>query len=65
MTPGFIIHFIVEADGRIPGERIVKDKTGQVGEQLIKIARFLTWYPATCNGKKLPCYMRLLCRLVY
>lgn len=55
----FIIAFIVQADGKITGERVIKDKTGVVGQQMIKIARSFKWMPAECNGQKVPMLVKL------
>lgn len=50
----FIIAFVVEADGQITGERIIKDKIGNVGQRMIKIAKSFKWTPAECDGRKVP-----------
>lgn len=55
----FAVAFIVEVDGQLKGERILHDKTGQVGQQLIKVAKSLTWIPAVCNGRKVPMLYKL------
>ena len=55
----FIIAFIVEADGQITGERIIKDKTGNVGQLMIKIAKSFKWTPAECDGRKVPMLVKV------
>jgi hypothetical protein len=48
----FIVAFIVDVDGNIYGERIIKDKTNKAGRQILDIAKSFKWKPAMCNGKK-------------
>ena len=55
----FIVAFIVESDGQITGERIIKDKTYTVGQQMIKIAKSFKWIPAECKGQKVPMLVKL------
>ena len=55
----FIVAFIVETNGQITGEKIVKDKTGSIGQQMIKIAKSFRWTPAECDGKKIPMLVKL------
>ena len=55
----FIIAFIVEPDGQINGERIIKDKIGSIGQRMIKIAKSFKWTPAECNGRKVPMLVQL------
>ena len=55
----YIIAFVVEADGQITGERIIKNKTGNVGQRMIKIAKSFKWTPAECDGRKVPMLVRL------
>jgi hypothetical protein len=55
----FIIAFVVEADGQITGERIIKDKVGNVGLNMIKIAKSFKWTPAECDGRKVPSLVKL------
>ena len=50
----FVVAFIVETDGEITGERVIKDKSGTVGKQMIKIVKSFRWAPAECDGKKVP-----------
>jgi hypothetical protein len=47
-----IVAFIVDADGSLKGERIIKDETSKVGQQMLSIAKTFKWSPALCNGKK-------------
>ena len=49
----FIVAFIVDIDGNIFGERIIKDKTNKVGRQILDIAKSFKWTAAMCNGKKI------------
>jgi len=55
----FIIAFIVDIDGSIFGERIIKDKTNKVGKQILDIVKTFKWTPAICNGKKVAMLHRL------
>ena len=55
----FIIAFVVETDGQITGERIIKDKTGNIGQRMIKIAKSFKWTPAECDGRKVPALVKL------
>lgn len=48
----YIVGFIVEKDGQITGERIIRDHTNQIGKQLLKAIKSNRWNPAKCNGKK-------------
>lgn len=48
----FIVGFIVEANGQITGERVMRDNTNQIGKQILKVIKSCHWYPARCNGKK-------------
>lgn len=48
----YIVGFIVEADGQITGERVVRDNTNQIGQQLLSVIKSCRWNPAKCNGKK-------------
>lgn len=48
----FMVSFLVDVDGRISRERVVKDQVGKVGEQMLKIAKSFKWTPAKCKGKK-------------
>lgn len=51
-TTKFTIAFVVDVDGSISGERIIKDEIGGVGDQMIKIVKSFKWSPAMCNGKQ-------------
>jgi hypothetical protein len=55
----FIIAFIVEVNGQIHGERVIKDKTGTLGQQMIRIVKSFKWTPAECNGQKVPVLVKL------
>lgn len=48
-----IVAFIVDVDGSIKGERIVKDKTNMAGQQMLDIVKTFKWAPAICKGKKI------------
>jgi periplasmic protein TonB len=48
----YIVGFIVEANGEITGERVIRDNTNQIGQQILKMVKSCQWYPARCNGKK-------------
>jgi hypothetical protein len=58
MRTQYLVAFIVEPNGHISGERIIRGKN-QIGQQLLKIARSLTWTPGQCNGKKVPMLYKL------
>jgi hypothetical protein len=49
--PNYLVAFIVEKDGSIKGERIIRDKTNQVGKQMLDIVRSFKWTPGKCNNK--------------
>jgi hypothetical protein len=49
--PIVIVAFIVDKDGSIKGERIVNDKTNNIGGQMLNIVKSFRWTPAKCNGK--------------
>jgi len=51
-TTKFTIAFVVDVDGSISGERVIKDEVGNVGNQMIKIVKSFKWCPAICNGKQ-------------
>jgi len=55
----FIIAFVVDPSGQITGERIIKDKIGNVGQRMIKIAKSFKWIPAECNGQKVPMLVKI------
>lgn len=59
----FLVAFIVESDGSITGERILKDKTRTVGIQMLAIAKTFKWSPAICNAKKVPMLRKLYLRM--
>lgn len=46
-----VVAFIVDKDGSITGERIVRDKTQKLGAQMLEVIRSFKWTPAICNGK--------------
>lgn len=48
----FLVAFIVEANGKISGERILKDNTNQIGRQILKVIESCHWYPGKCHGRK-------------
>jgi len=55
----FIIAFVVDPNGHISGERIIRDKIGNVGQQMIKIVKSFKWAPAECNGRKVSMLVKL------
>lgn len=55
----FAIAFIVEPNGQITGERIIKDKIGNVGQKMIKIAKSFKWIPAECDGQRVSTLVKL------
>lgn len=55
----FIVAFIVDVDGSIKGERIIKDCTNTVGQQMLEIVKALKWTPAKCNSKNVAMLNRL------
>ena len=57
--PNFIVAFIVDIDGTIKGERIIRDQTGEVGHQILEIVKTLRWTAAKCKNRK----VRMLYRL--
>ncbi|TCD27957.1 hypothetical protein EZ456_08410 [Pedobacter psychrodurus] len=59
----FTISFLVDADGRISRERVVRDEVGKIGEQMLKIIKSFKWAPATCNGKKVATLTTLSTRM--
>jgi len=48
----FIVAFIVEVNGKITFGRIIKDKTGSVGQQMLDIIKSIKWKAGVCRGKK-------------
>ncbi len=49
-----IVAFVVEANGKITGERAIRDPSGKrllFSNQLIKIVKNLKWEPALCDNK--------------
>jgi len=52
-----IIAFVVEADGKIDGKRIVKDLSDDqhfFSKQVFTIVDHVKWNPGSCNGKRVP-----------
>ncbi len=45
-----IIDFIVETDGSISNERIIKG--GRIAKEMISVSKSFKWIPGICNGKK-------------
>lgn len=62
-TTQFTISFLVDVDGHVSRERVVKDQVGKVGEQMLKIAKSFKWTPAMCNGKKVATITTLSTRI--
>jgi hypothetical protein len=48
----YTVSFIVEADGRISGGRVVHGSTIQIAKQILKAVKNCRWFPGICNGKK-------------
>jgi hypothetical protein len=48
----YTVSFIVDADGKISGGRIVHGNINQVGQQILKAVKSCRWTPGKCNGKK-------------
>lgn len=48
----YVVGFVVEADGKITGERIIEDNTNQIGKQLLMVIKNCRWHPAKCDGKR-------------
>jgi hypothetical protein len=59
----FTISFLVDVDGRISRERVVRDEVGKIGEQMLKIIKSFKWTPAMCNGKKVATLTTLSTRM--
>lgn len=59
----FMVSFLVDVDGSISRERVVKDEVGKVGEQMLKIAKSFKWIPARCKGKKVATITTLSCQI--
>jgi outer membrane biosynthesis protein TonB len=55
----FIVAFVVEANGKISGERVVHDNTNKVGQQLLRVVKTLRWLPGKCNGRNVAMLYRL------
>ncbi|HYC27970.1 MAG TPA: hypothetical protein VEB42_04125 [Chitinophagaceae bacterium] len=53
-VPPVTVAFIVDKDGSIKGERVLRDKTQIVGRQLLEVIRSLKWTPGKCNGRTVP-----------
>ena len=54
-----IVAFIVDIDGSIKGERIVKDETSKIGPQLLNIVKTFKWTPAKCHNKNVAMLYKL------
>jgi len=46
------VAFIVETNGKISGERVIRDNTDHIGKQILKVMGSCRWHPASCRGKK-------------
>jgi len=57
--PNFLVAFIVDTYGSIKGERILRDNTNEVGNQMLNIVRLFKWTPGTCNHKKVKMIYKL------
>lgn len=49
--PNVIVAFIVDTDGSIVGERVVKDDTNSVGKTALSIVKTFKWKPAKCGNR--------------
>jgi hypothetical protein len=54
-----IVAFIVDIDGTIKGERIIKDQTNKIGQQLLDIVKTFRWTPAKCDNKNVAMLYKL------
>ena len=50
----YIIAFIVEKNGALSGERIIKGPKNDLTKQLFAAARSMRWIPGKCHGKNVP-----------
>lgn len=50
----YTISFIVEKNGKISGERIMKGRPNSITKQLFSIIHSLLGIPAKCNGHNVP-----------
>ena len=47
-----IVAFIIDKDGEVTGERIIRDIEGSnYASQLLTAVKNIRWAPGTCNGK--------------
>jgi len=49
-----IVAFIVDSNGKVRDERLIRDKTKYVGAEMLKIIRSFNWSPGKCNGETVP-----------
>lgn len=50
-----IIAFIVEANGRLTGKRVLKNISGtDLGDQMLELVDNLKWVPEKCKGQVVP-----------
>lgn len=52
-----IVAFVVEANGKISGKRVVKDPSGKkhiFSDQILDIISKVKWKPGSCNKKPVP-----------
>ena len=54
-----IVAFIIDTDGSVNGERIIKDRTNKIGQQLLEIVKRFKWTPAKCDNKNVAMIYRL------
>ncbi len=57
--PNFIVAFIVDTDGTIIGERVIKDKSNVIGQQMLGIVKEFKWTPAKCGNKNVAMIYKL------
>ncbi|MCO5949663.1 energy transducer TonB [Mucilaginibacter flavidus] len=52
-----IVAFVIEPDGKIDGERVIRDPSGNqqiFSKQIFQIIKTIKWRPARRNGKAVP-----------
>jgi hypothetical protein len=45
------VSFVIDVEGNIKGERVIREGIPGISGQLLKIIREHSWRPATCGGK--------------
>ena len=52
-----IVAFVIEPNGKIDGERVIREPSGNkqiFSKQIFEIVKTIKWKPARCNGKAVP-----------